>query len=206
MSMRNKIIASTMAASLLLLGGAVWAEGEYKTVEVFFERVKVAINGQPSQIDKDSILYNGSVYIPLRSLGEMLGAQVSWEAATRSVHMDFLTDRTDELLQASNHSMFQYLAIRNNTVMNQLKSALTNNDTTAMKNVVQHYEEMRQIAEGLGETEMAASFNKLKAATELLRGGWESKNTDDYLLAWSIYSSNAQEIVKSLRDKIAKQP
>jgi mevalonate kinase len=199
---RKKLAASVIAVSIFALGSVVWADGEYKTIEVFFERVKIAVNGQPSQIDKDSILYNGSVYVPLRSLGEMLGAEVGWEAESRSVHLDFLTDRSNELFQTSKLSMYQYIVIRNNDTMNGLKSAIQNNDSTGMKNAVVQYEELRQVAEGIGEKEMADAFNKLKASTEMFRGGWESKNTDDYLLAWSIYTTSNEQLVNMLRSKI----
>jgi mevalonate kinase len=200
---RKKLAASMLAVSLFAAGGAaVWAEGEYKTIEVFFERVKIAVNGQASQIDKDSILYNGSVYIPLRSLGEMLGAEVSWDSMSRSVHLDFLTDRSSELLQSSKMSMYQYIVLRNNSTMSGLKTAIHNSDSEGMKKAVTEYEELRQVAEGIGEKEMAEAFNKLKAATEMFRGGWESKNTDDYLLAWSIYSSSNEQLITMLRAKI----
>ena len=65
--MKKKLMLLTIAFGVLTFGGVAWANGQYRTIEVFFERIHVALNGQESELSKDSIIYDGSVYVPLRS-------------------------------------------------------------------------------------------------------------------------------------------
>ncbi|SDN82762.1 hypothetical protein SAMN04487897_10559 [Paenibacillus sp. yr247] len=43
----------------------------------------------------------------------------------------------------------------------------------------------------------------MKAAIILLQSGWVKKNTDDYMLAWTIYSKNAELLNNDLTMKLA---
>jgi len=55
----------------------------------------VYVNGAP-YVDGDRPLLNvdGSTYVPLRAIGELLGAQVEWNQATREVHIAREVDAT----------------------------------------------------------------------------------------------------------------
>lgn len=199
----KKKIAIGLTAGLLLFGGIAYAGGAYKTIEVFFERINVALNGQESALSKDSIFYNGSVYVPLRSLGEMLGAEVSWEDSNRTVHLDFLKDLKDDMYQASTQGLYQYMAMENNRLMKEMVTAFQTDDVSVMQSVISDYDHLIRLAGQLGDTDTQTSLEKMKAALELLRGGWESKNVDDYALAWTIYYTNADKLIQSLKPKIS---
>lgn len=203
MSFNKKWIAAAAAGSMLL-STAVWAEGNMKTIQVLMENIGVSVNGQQAALTKDSILHNGSVYVPLRSLAEMLGAEVSWNAALRSVNIDFIMDDVNELQTASQTGIYQYIALQNNDAMKRLKNALEQTSSIEMSVVRDRYGALAEMSSDLGNEELALSFSKLEASVELLRGGWESKNLDDYGLAWSIYNTNAQRVNQILKSKLSQ--
>ncbi|MDF2960940.1 MAG: putative carbohydrate binding proteincopper amine oxidase family protein, partial [Paenibacillus sp.] len=95
--MKRAYMISLIAFSVLACSSVAWAEGRYKTIEVFFDKINIKINGQQANLTKDSIIYDGSVYVPLKNLSELLGAEVSWDNANRSVNLDFITDRSNQV-------------------------------------------------------------------------------------------------------------
>jgi hypothetical protein len=105
MKRKYKLILSIGMIGLFTMSGSAWAEDQFRNVEVFFQRVNIAINGQQATLNKDSILYEGSVYVPLRSLSEMLGAQVGWDNETGTVSLDFINDNKNVLFTASQKRM-----------------------------------------------------------------------------------------------------
>jgi hypothetical protein len=201
----KKKIAVGIGAGLLLFGSIAYAGGTYKKIEVFFDRINIAINGQQSQLSKDSIFYNGSIYVPLRSMGEMLGAEVSWSDADRTVHLDFLKDLKGDMYQASTQGLYQYMAIENNRMMKDMVTAFQTDHISSMHNVISGYDHLIELSGQLGDKDIQTSLEKMKAALELLRGGWEVKDVDDYALAWTIYYTNADKLIQLLKPKISGQ-
>lgn len=43
----------------------------------------------------DPAIYNGSIYLPLRAIGEIMDKSVSWDGATQTVHLDSLSSSGD---------------------------------------------------------------------------------------------------------------
>lgn len=71
-------IIGLLLATLLTnvaMGGTV-----KKTIEVIYNSVNLTVNGE--KVDADNILYNGTTYVPLRAISEMLGKEVGWNQAT----------------------------------------------------------------------------------------------------------------------------
>lgn len=79
--MKRKFACGIFAALLLTTMGVTASDG-YRTIEVVPNSVNVQVNGQPVTVD--NFLYNGTTYIPLRAVSEMLGAEVTWDAATNT--------------------------------------------------------------------------------------------------------------------------
>ncbi|NHN30733.1 stalk domain-containing protein [Paenibacillus agricola] len=200
--MNKKWMIAIVGGSLLLFGATAWAEGKLQTIQVLMEKLNVSINGQQAELAKESIVYNGSVYVPLRSMSEMLGAEVSWNNTSRTVNLDFIADKTKEVLASSEYGIYQYIALENNGIMTDLIKALKTNDGENMGRMRDRYHALQLVAEDLKDEEMKVALNKLGVAVELLRGGWESKNLDGYAVAWSIYGSNADLMNKMLKERL----
>lgn len=201
--MKKKLLLSALTLTALWLGNVAWAEARLSKIDVLFDRINIAINGQSAQLSKDSIIYNGSIYVPLRNLSEMLGAEVSWNNDTRSVNLDFINDKSGLLFSASQKGMYQYIAIQNNQIVSDMIRMFQNNDIDGLKQIVTRYDELKHIADGLKDSNMALVFDKLKASVELIRSGWESKHMDDYYIAWNIYSTNSEQLNAMLKSHLS---
>ncbi len=64
---------------------------EYHIVIDGTERTFVNANGTKV----DPAIYNGSIYLPLRAIGEIMGKTVSWDGATQTVRLDSATSGGD---------------------------------------------------------------------------------------------------------------
>lgn len=64
---------------------------EYHIVIDGTERTFVNANGTKI----DPAIYNGSIYLPLRAIGEIMGKRVSWDGATQTVRLDSATSGGD---------------------------------------------------------------------------------------------------------------
>ncbi|CAG7648255.1 stalk domain-containing protein [Paenibacillus allorhizosphaerae] len=201
--MKRKYIISLSILSMLAVSGMAWAEGRYQTIEVYFDRIQIKMNGQSAPLSKDSIIYNGSVYVPIKNLSELLGATVSWDDATRSVNMDFFVDKSNELFASSQQGVYQYITFEYNQTMSDLLEQIKSNNTDGMKKTIERFSRLNSIAKDMKDEELSSAFEKLMAATEMLRSGWQSKNLDEYYLAWSIFKTNASRINDLLQQKTA---
>ncbi|MNV65653.1 hypothetical protein D3C71_1583630 [compost metagenome] len=133
----------------------------------------------------------------------MLGAQVGWDSETGTVHLNFINDNKNELFTASQKKMYQYVAIRNNQITKDLIPMFKNTEFDDLASIVDRYAEISKIAKDIDDNTMSQTIDKMKAAIILLQSGWEKKNTDDYMLAWTIYSKNAELLNKDLTTKLS---
>ena len=58
-----------------------------RTINLTLDSDKAYLNGKNIQLDTPPVLYQGSLYVPLRFVGEALGATVIWENATRTIQI-----------------------------------------------------------------------------------------------------------------------
>ncbi|HHY13724.1 MAG TPA: copper amine oxidase N-terminal domain-containing protein [Thermoanaerobacterales bacterium] len=63
----------------LLMSTAFGAQVK-KTIDVIYNSVNLTVNGK--KVEADNILYDGTTYVPLRTIAEMLGKEVGWDQDT----------------------------------------------------------------------------------------------------------------------------
>lgn len=194
------VISGVLA--FLLMSTTVWAEGQYRTIEVFFAKIDIAVNGKSMELSKQSIVYDGSVYVPLRNLSELMGAKVSWDDANSAVHLDFIYDQNEQLFNASQNSLYQYIALEHNLIMKDMIEYFNNDDMDAMKSIIERYRQLRSLAQNMHDADVMLVLDKLTAAIEIVRSGWSNKDLDEYYLAWSIYTKNVANLNKLLQEKV----
>lgn len=56
------------------------------SIDVIFGRVKLMVNGEA--VDKETMLYDGTTYIPLRAAAETLGMEVTYDDETKTAYID----------------------------------------------------------------------------------------------------------------------
>lgn len=71
---------------VMLLVGTVVGSGVKETIEVAFNSINLTVNG--NKVDADTILYEGTTYVPLRAAGEMLGKEVGWNGNTNTASIN----------------------------------------------------------------------------------------------------------------------
>lgn len=77
-------LTGLLVATLLM--NVALGETVKKTIEVVYNSVNLTVNGK--KVDADNILYNGTTYVPLRAISEMLGKEVGWNQATSTASIN----------------------------------------------------------------------------------------------------------------------
>ncbi len=73
---------------------SVFAE-QAENIVAIFNKVSLVVNGE--KIDKETLLYNGTTYIPLRATAEVLGKEVTWNPDNNTAYIeDKLTAQEDK--------------------------------------------------------------------------------------------------------------
>lgn len=108
------------------LSTTVFAAVNSKSITVGYNNIKVYINEKLAELKDpngnavDPFIYNGSTYVPLRSVSEALGQQVRWDAATSSIYIDSQPAKTsstasNQVLMDQNGIKITYLGTEKNT-------------------------------------------------------------------------------------------
>ncbi|MBQ3055636.1 MAG: hypothetical protein IJC88_05990 [Oscillospiraceae bacterium] len=79
-------------STVLLLGSVAYAANT-KTIEAFYNNIKIYVDGvkiEPKDATGKTVepfIYNGTTYLPVRAVGEAIGKTVAWDGATQSVYL-----------------------------------------------------------------------------------------------------------------------
>ena len=90
MKKRTYAVAALALTSCLVLGTAA-ASQAHNVTATFRPDMKLKVNGTTYTVrdttgkEVSPLIYNGTTYLPLSSLGQLLGAEVSWDAASQTV-------------------------------------------------------------------------------------------------------------------------
>ncbi len=85
-----KGLVSGFIISILLVTG-VFAS---TTIDVLFNSVNIEVNG--NKVIADNIVFNGTTYVPLRTIAEMLGMEVGWIQDTNTATLKDKTKQQEE--------------------------------------------------------------------------------------------------------------
>ena len=87
--------AIVLALFLMFPFGAAYCQDTAETVTVYKNKVKIDVNGE--RVNADNFIYNGTTYIPLRAISEILGKHVGWNAFTNVASIDDKKYEKDQL-------------------------------------------------------------------------------------------------------------
>lgn len=95
--MKDKIkglMVGVLITSLCFCSVNSFATRVSKSIEVIYNGIKVVVDGQLITFGKDlegnfvePFIYNGTTYLPVRSVGEALGKTVNWDNITQTVYI-----------------------------------------------------------------------------------------------------------------------
>lgn len=81
----KSFITGCLFMAIVMVATFSFAESN-KIINAIFNRVKVVVNGE--NVNEETILYNGTTFVPLRAIGEMLGKDVEWESSTNTAYIN----------------------------------------------------------------------------------------------------------------------
>lgn len=85
----NKRVFRGLILSLVVVVffvSAAMGSGFREVVEVVFNSINLTVNGE--KVEADTILHEGTTYVPIRDVGEMLGKEVGWDGKTNTASID----------------------------------------------------------------------------------------------------------------------
>ena len=89
--MKKSYVAAALALTSCLILGTAAASQSQNVTATFRPDMKLKVNGTTYTVrdttgkEVSPLVYNGTTYLPLASLGQLLGAEVSWDGATQTV-------------------------------------------------------------------------------------------------------------------------
>lgn len=83
----------------LLLTTTLFATQATQKIEIIMNAITIMVNGQT--VEADNILYNGTTYVPLRAVSELLDKEVNFKKETNSVEINDM-NITDKDIQKQN--------------------------------------------------------------------------------------------------------
>lgn len=107
MSKKYKRICLAFGLGTALCATAVSAANYTRTITATYRNIGVTYNGTQKTLSAEPFLVDGSTYVPLRAVSEIMGANVNWNGATNTVTI------TNEGGSADNSALQQQLATAN---------------------------------------------------------------------------------------------
>lgn len=69
-----------------------------QAIDVIFGRIKLVVDGKP--VDKETLLYNGTTYVPLRAAAEILGKEVEYDEDSKTAYINDRYKSFDEVIDS----------------------------------------------------------------------------------------------------------
>lgn len=112
------------------------AEPAKEFVQATFAKIKFVVNGEEKQLDADPLVYQGSTYLPVRSVLNALGYDAGYKADTKTV----TADKSDNNISPeSNTTPKEEQAVEPNSNENEQIKSLQNSIQSA-KEVISNLE------------------------------------------------------------------
>ncbi|AWE07630.1 hypothetical protein DCE79_09650 [Lysinibacillus sp. 2017] len=100
-------VLGVVTTVLLTTGFSAFAAGNVaQQLKVYFNNIKVVVDGSPASLGKDStgkeneaFIYNGTTYLPIRAVSEALDKEVSWDGKTSTVYVGEKPGQVNYLMQ-----------------------------------------------------------------------------------------------------------
>lgn len=85
MSKKYKRLCLTFGLGTALCATVINAANYTKTINATYRNIGVTYNGTSKTLSAEPFLVDGSTYVPLRAVSEIMGADVSWNGSTNTV-------------------------------------------------------------------------------------------------------------------------
>lgn len=101
--MKRTIIA--LVLGMLIGSSATALAANTETVQAVFAEFKIMINGQEKQLQTTPLVVEGTSYLPVREVANLLGAEVGYDESTRTISLS--KEENDKMTAAD-----EWIAVR----------------------------------------------------------------------------------------------
>ena len=99
----KKFVAGLVIGLLIATAGVGLAAGE--TVQATFAKFNFVVNGEAKTLEADPLVYQGTTYLPVRVVSNLLGYDVTYKADSRTIELISVgsenTEKGDENVEAT---------------------------------------------------------------------------------------------------------
>ncbi|MBP3888607.1 MAG: hypothetical protein J6F30_13350 [Cellulosilyticum sp.] len=138
MSKNYKRLCLALGLTGILGAGTVSAVQGTKNLQATYRNIQVTYNGQSKPISNEPFLVDGSTYVPLRAVGEILGVNATWNPATNTVALSggstTSSDASEAQIAQLNYQIAQLtkqLSDANAELANYKANSSTNNGSSS---------------------------------------------------------------------------
>lgn len=89
----KKFIAGLVIGLLIATAGVGFAAGE--TVQAAFAKFNFVVNGDAKPLEADPLVYQGTTYLPVRVVSNLLGYDVTYKADSRTIELVSVRNETE---------------------------------------------------------------------------------------------------------------
>ena len=94
MSKNYKKLCFVLGLSTVFSAGIVDAANYTKTLKATYRNIRVSYNGTIKSIDQEPFAIDGSTYVPVRAVGELVGANVTWDGPNNLIKITSTASNT----------------------------------------------------------------------------------------------------------------
>ena len=130
--MKDVCLGATVAALVMGAAPAAYAKVANIDIPVMFNNIKIVVDGKELKTDKEPFIYEGTTYLPVRAVGEAVGKNVTWDAASKTVILGETEQKEQEKepeqpeeTTSDNDSRLGKLASKPSTNVNNMKIQCT---------------------------------------------------------------------------------
>lgn len=104
-SLKDMILGAMVATLIVGAAPTAFAKVSEMNIPVNFNNIKVVINGKELKTDKEPFTYEGTTYLPVRAVAEVVGKDVNWDSKTQTVTLNDRNQSNQEDTSATNNSV-----------------------------------------------------------------------------------------------------
>lgn len=119
------ILIGILIGCMIMMTTPVLADSIIQKIDVVFNSVQVQVNGE--NVNVDNILYNGSTYLPVRKVAEVVGKDIEWNGETKTANIiekKVSDNMTDEFTIVQEESGISIIAEKNGETYYTINYAL----------------------------------------------------------------------------------
>ncbi|OAB34270.1 hypothetical protein PMSD_14985 [Paenibacillus macquariensis subsp. defensor] len=91
--MKKSIIKTTATLALgMMIGSATLAAAAPSTVEAVLTKFKIIVNGQETQLKNTPLVVNGTTYLPVREVAELLNTDLNYDGNNKKIELSSKKD------------------------------------------------------------------------------------------------------------------